>query len=576
MKKPASTPLDAHLNWKPRKWIIPPGLVAAFERFDVRCDLLVEKIRNNQNRPLLIHGNTGVGKSMFTDYFVYKFLKQFPCKPVVTINCAAIPEKLLESELFGYKKGAASGADMDKPGYFEVVKDGVIILEELGEMEKNLQAKLLIAIENKIYFRLGDTVAKQFTAQVVATSNASDEKFRDDLLYRFDIFNVPPIHARRGDVLYYINKFDSELIGKLTGGVVLSLLAYNWPGNAREIERVCGHIRENIELISRYAKKVKETHPTQYERVVAENEKAIFSVNEKISKFDLRKLEKFKNDLECKGVIIKHIEDILNSNLLSLSTYGDKLIKNNRNEADIEDRTDGNEYFTFAKNLKFEAAYSGFLVFCKIFFQKHDENYNLLELRNITPYSNDKARNQLHKTTSPYVMAIITFDDLDDYQKLTEELNDASWTLLKSINYSIYLSTMDDVGHWNSIFKMALVQTLRYLTDELDIKENELDNFTEFLCNHRNNGFVLRYFGDEQRELNKEIGIDKISLDDLKELYYETVCHTIGIGHGYQKKLAEIAGRSPGAISIDLKSLGFNKKFNKLNYKPRKRLVVLK
>ena len=134
--------MTSYSTWEPRSWIVPPGLLETLMRFEIRCDAILDKKKAGKHSCLLIRGETGVGKSMFAEFFIHKYLKQFPEKKVFFLNCSAIPATLLESELFGYKKGSATGAFKDKKGIFDLAGDGVIVLEELGELN-NHQLKLV-------------------------------------------------------------------------------------------------------------------------------------------------------------------------------------------------------------------------------------------------------------------------------------------------------------------------------------------------------------------------------------------------------------------------------------------------
>jgi transcriptional regulator with PAS, ATPase and Fis domain len=165
------------LPWKPRNtWLIPPGLEETIKRFEIQC---INNI-NNDSRPLLIHGPTGTGKSMFVDYYAFIYTNIKGKTPSIAyINCAALPSALIDSLLFGHTKGAFTGADKNKIGYFESVKDGIIVLEEMGEMPKHLQAKLLLAIESRIFSKLGSVTPIKLECQILATQNVQKTKFRD-------------------------------------------------------------------------------------------------------------------------------------------------------------------------------------------------------------------------------------------------------------------------------------------------------------------------------------------------------------------------------------------------------------
>jgi hypothetical protein len=241
-----------------KKWIVPPGLKRDLDRFDLACKDYFD-LPEKRRRPFLIHGDTGVGKSLFVEYFNYalwkyqmggdkstKGDKEQGERPTTLrkINCAAIPTGLIESELFGHTKGAFTSAANNKRGAFELVEDGVLSLEEIGEMEPHLQAKLLIVVEEREFTPVGDENSpKPFKGHLIATTNVPEGKIRPDLWNRFDVFEVTPVYKRRSDVLYYLNFFDGNVLTHLTHKSALALLSHPWPGNVREIEKVATEIR---------------------------------------------------------------------------------------------------------------------------------------------------------------------------------------------------------------------------------------------------------------------------------------------------------------------------------------------
>jgi len=171
--------------------------------------------------------------------------------PFVKVNCAALPQELLESELFGYERGAFSGALRDKPGKFELAHHGSILLDEIGEMSPHLQAKLLHVLQDGEYSRLGARRPLSADARILATTNArlaeavAAGRFREDLYFRLDVIRieVPPLRERRPDipllcehfVRFYADKYKSA-VRALPPDVLEAFVAYDWPGNVRELE----------------------------------------------------------------------------------------------------------------------------------------------------------------------------------------------------------------------------------------------------------------------------------------------------------------------------------------------------
>jgi two-component system, NtrC family, response regulator AtoC len=198
---------------------------------------------------VLITGETGVGKEAVAR-LVHDLSKRE--KEFAVVNCASIPDNLLESELFGYEKGAFTGAHQQKPGKFELANNGTMVLDEIGEMSPYLQAKLLRVIEAKEIERLGDVKKRKIDVRIIATTNRALEKeikegrFREDLYYRLAQIHItiPPLRERREDVSVLIEHL-LLAISKETGVRVRIdreaqsvLLSYNWPGNVRELINV--------------------------------------------------------------------------------------------------------------------------------------------------------------------------------------------------------------------------------------------------------------------------------------------------------------------------------------------------
>jgi len=200
---------------------------------------------------ILITGESGTGKELIARA-IYHHSKRADM-PFLAINCAAIPEQLLESELFGYEKGAFTGADIKRIGKFEQYSGGTIFLDEIGDMSLNLQSKLLRVLQDGTFQRLGGTeTIKTDVRLITATNKNLDEmvrkgRFREDLYYRLNVvrIDVPPLRERKEDIkdlcLYFIKRFNKRLgknIKGITTDAINKLLEYPWPGNVRELENV--------------------------------------------------------------------------------------------------------------------------------------------------------------------------------------------------------------------------------------------------------------------------------------------------------------------------------------------------
>ena len=209
---------------------------------------LVTKVLHN-DITVLIYGESGTGKELIARAIHYN--GQRKDKPFIVVNCASIPRELLESELFGHEKGSFTGAHQRKLGKFELAKGGTIFLDEVGELEMLLQAKLLRVIQQKEFERVGGTELIKTDVRIISATNrdlkkaVENKEFREDLYYRLNSFpiSIPPLRQRRGDILILVEHFTKKFSQKLSKDIkgfskrALKLVfEYNWPGNVREME----------------------------------------------------------------------------------------------------------------------------------------------------------------------------------------------------------------------------------------------------------------------------------------------------------------------------------------------------
>jgi PAS domain S-box-containing protein len=203
---------------------------------------------------VLIQGASGTGKELFAK--AIHNLSRRKEKPFIKVNCGALPDTLLESELFGYVKGAFTDAKKDKPGRFALANEGTIFLDEVGDMSSSLQVKLLRVLQEKEYEPLGSTSLEKTDVRVIAATNkdlsklVNEGKFRDDLFYRLNVVKIdlPSLSQRREDIPLLINafiqKFNLKMGKQITGvsdQVLRLLLKYDYPGNVRELENIIEH-----------------------------------------------------------------------------------------------------------------------------------------------------------------------------------------------------------------------------------------------------------------------------------------------------------------------------------------------
>jgi formate hydrogenlyase transcriptional activator len=198
---------------------------------------------------VLIEGETGTGKELVAR--AIHALSARSGSAFVTMNCAAIPRELLESEIFGHEKGAFTGAVMRKTGRFEAAHQGTLFMDEIGDMPLELQAKVLRILQEQAFERLGSTVTQRVSVRVVAATNqdldrlVSEKQFRNDLYYRLSVFpiRVPPLRERRDDIPLLVAHFvktSSQRMNKrietIASDAMAALLDYDWPGNVRELQ----------------------------------------------------------------------------------------------------------------------------------------------------------------------------------------------------------------------------------------------------------------------------------------------------------------------------------------------------
>ena len=200
---------------------------------------------------VLIRGESGTGKELFARAIHHSGSRRK--KPFIPINCGAIPDDLLESELFGYEKGAYTGAHTAKAGKFEIADSGTIFLDEIGELPTRLQVKLLRVLQDKEICRLGSNTTRKVDVRILSATNADLEErirnnlFREDLYYRLNVFpiHIPPLREHKEDIeyladhfiQYYNSQFEKEIRG-LSEEARKLILSYPWPGNVRELQSV--------------------------------------------------------------------------------------------------------------------------------------------------------------------------------------------------------------------------------------------------------------------------------------------------------------------------------------------------
>jgi DNA-binding NtrC family response regulator len=193
---------------------------------------------------ILLAGESGVGKDMIARAIHQHSPRRD--RPFVKINCTAIPENLMESELFGYEKGAFTGANTSKPGKFEQADTGTVYLDEIGDVPPAIQVKLLRVLQDREFERLGSNKTMHTDVRVVAATNVDlraaleQGTFREDLYYRLNVvpLNISPLRERKEDIPYLVEHFAKKFGGEIGESALERLMSYHWPGNVRELENV--------------------------------------------------------------------------------------------------------------------------------------------------------------------------------------------------------------------------------------------------------------------------------------------------------------------------------------------------
>lgn len=203
----------------------------------------------DSNATVLLRGESGTGKTLIAKAIHHSSNRAK--KPFIVVNCSAVPENLLENELFGHEKGAYTGANSLQKGRFEVAEAGTLFLDEIGELPLHVQVKLLGVVQNREFQRLGSTRTIKCDVRLIAATNKDLEKaveqgsFREDLYYRLNVFPIfiPPLRDRRTDILllaeYFLQKFNEEnnrQVRRISTSAIDLLIQYHWPGNVRELQ----------------------------------------------------------------------------------------------------------------------------------------------------------------------------------------------------------------------------------------------------------------------------------------------------------------------------------------------------
>ena len=357
--------------------IIPPGLKKIYYKF-------LSFLEISDKQPILITGETGTGKSfLFKIAQVYSNVNNIWSKSFTTVNCSFYSGDTAKSELFGYVKGSFTGALKDQEGILEKADRGILALDEIGDLPLNSQANMLTFIENGEFKRIGETKIRKSEVKIIAATN-DPNKMRPDFRFRFIEFEIPPLHKRRSDILYYMARMDPIFIKNMKAWEALVFLAYNWPGNVRELEKLFLKFKANKLLFSKYLTQFQDTlTKTELSYDIFDSELPFMKEIDLFEKIlnitsDFMTLEMDKNPKL--GIKAKIANKLLNTYRLSINAldqlkfYSDDTDNDFINNFTIDHY--GVKIYQPSDNIKF-----GLRLFCEMFGRDIDSNKNLLDIK---------------------------------------------------------------------------------------------------------------------------------------------------------------------------------------------------
>ncbi len=515
MKEPQS---QTKSNSRDVPWIIPPGLISTVHSFISLYKTLGDNSPEMKRPPLMITGDTGVGKSLFVHIYETLYREDqpqregIPEKRVVRINAAAFNENLILSELFGHVRGAFTGASRQKEGLVETAD--LLIIEEIGELSREVQAKLLTFIEDGYYYPVGSVQAKTAKdIQIVATTNKKKEDFRSDFYNRFFHFRVPSLHERREDVICHLAFLYPRLIRELIPSELMSLVAYNWPGNVREVETV---VREIL------WKKEQDRDNAFYKTLPV----LAITLSDSQTGFDWMDCIRLRQSLEMNGVDVVTLEKVLNVHGLGLD-----------NKSSIHPFSNMSDHFEFSSS---EDA------------DNFDRRFNTLTV--IIHEATRKISHGLHLYGALFMCGT--------------SLNGSLFEVRKNKKLSCLLNPMLKSFGLEPEHEKLVLDIARYVIGKDPIRKVPLP--TDGVLDY--GPFICEVFGgivedpypqphankktDNLQQDSKDIPTD-ISEDELLGIYYRKLLKET---HGVQKAAAARAGLGPDAFRKRLKKMGIMRK----------------
>lgn len=498
------------LSSREDKFIIPPGLSKKVEEFVAHYEVAPQE-------PIMIVGDTGVGKSLFLHLFkaLYRkehqeiYRKDDPKKlvyPIEEANCAHFggsnsDPNVARIELFGSNKGRASCVE-DTVGLVEKADNGLLILEEIGELPLEVQAMLLTFIETGKYRKFGGEETRKAKVQIIGATNR-EEELRSDFRFRFFPFYIPPLYKRRLDVLYYLQNNFPEIIETLAPWEVTTLLAHNWPGNVREVQRVGWLLRRGQKMDSATTKAFPSIKMDVYY-----GRKKFLSLDQEATSLNPSYVLDLYSFLKANNVNVELLETLLNKSGVGLSL--DNTRKAFKDFSKDELLYKDNEILKIPEIdcLPFEDAFLGLHMLCSITYQNYFADKNLLDIWS--------GPSKISKT--PGVM-------------INSGLAKSCFTALSGITLNKGDRLPDSREEKEKLFAM--------------LGKNYPDN--EFLDSL---GFTPHL---KKKDKTEDLKIEEITRDQMLKIYYEKLLRTTG---GNIAKAARIAGEPRSTLWGDLNRLG--------------------
>ena len=473
------------------KFIVTPRIESEIRHFNQLC-------KSFSGSPIMVVGPTGAGKTLYLKN--YEMMYRQECKSknktpnVFWANCAHFgginsDPNIARSELFGHVKGATQNALKDSIGLLHRANGGLLILEEVGELPPEVQAMLLTFIETGKFRKVGGTVEEKAKMKIISATNREDV-LREDFKFRFFPFYVSGLHERRYDILYYLYAKYPEVFISLTGMETLVLLAHNWPGNCRELDRVANLMLMQVD------NPIRSLRLDMFDKRVSKISKS--SINELLDR-----IEKFGADLDfltellgCHGLNIEPKKEIF----AKLPT--DPMDSPGYYEEFFEEVEDLPLYYKciFDTINAFDDAYSGFADFCTLFGQNVSSNSNILQ-----DILSGKADFQNFGFAVPD----------DDYDRL-QSLQRAIMMAMKEIHYNGDKYPDSPIEFWNELEKIKTNspgQSVSKLTIENEyIGREDFENLNETQLLKKYYEGLLKRCGGNVRLTSQKAGLNERTL----------------------------------------------------------------